>query len=86
MYMRGRGVVQDDVQAILLLRKAAEQGHPGAQEALHKVESRLTRVGRYVSSIEGNRMLRAAPASRLLIELLVPLHNDFDGLTGGRTA
>jgi TPR repeat protein len=34
MYKNGRGVVQDDVEAVKWFRKAAEQGYPAAQDNL----------------------------------------------------
>jgi TPR repeat protein len=34
MYKNGRGVIQDDVEAVKWFRKAAEQGYPAAQDNL----------------------------------------------------
>ena len=34
MYLEGKGVAQNDAQAAIWTRKAAEQGHPGAQKTL----------------------------------------------------
>ncbi|WP_275967705.1 MULTISPECIES: tetratricopeptide repeat protein [unclassified Gammaproteobacteria] len=41
MYEHGKGVDPDDKEAVKWYRMAAEQGHPGAQKNLVRVENGL---------------------------------------------
>ena len=59
MYAEGRGVPQDDGEAVQWYRKAAEQGHSKAQEWLNEHGSYFTRG----SSMDDVLRVQGTPAS-----------------------